>query len=148
MKKFFNRAWKLLTSLFKNVDRFIDTNINPSIQMVEKLKEAVDSPLADVLVTLTPTGIDDSALHALRYYLSRAITVLQITKNCIDKTKPEDIILCFVEEVKKLSPEMRKGIWLRLASLMAKEKSGRVDVKGVNVDTLVQMHYMQIKNEG
>jgi hypothetical protein len=147
MKKFFKRVWGFLTNLFHNIDGFIDRHIEPSIKMVEKLKSLIDSPVADVLVKLTPTGIDDTALSALRYYLTRAITMLQLS-TCLDKKKPEEIILCFIQEVKKLSPEMQKGIWLRLASLMAKEKSGRSDVKGVHIDTLVQMHYLQTKDKG
>ena len=146
MKKFFNRVRSFLTNLFVNIDNFIDRHIEPSIKMVEKLKSLIDSPIADVLVKLTPTGIDDTALTALRFYLSKAILTLQLTA-CLDKEKPEDVIICFVNEVKKLSPEMQKGIWLRLASLMTKEKSGRDDVKGVHVDTLVQMHYLQMKDK-
>jgi hypothetical protein len=57
MKKFFSKLVNFLHLLFGGVKQFeaySKSHIEPSIAMIEKLKAALESPLASLITTLIP----------------------------------------------------------------------------------------------
>lgn len=144
MKKFFSKIVSFLQTLFTNLDAWIHEHVQPSIELVQRFKEFIDSPAVDILTALIPGTADDKAAAWIRANLPKAINTLSIT-DAINKEKSfEKKLLLLAEYLKTLSPEMRNGVYLRLSSLIAKTSGGKDKVKGHSVDLLTQMQYSKL----
>lgn len=140
MKKLLEKITRLLKSWFTNIDEWIDEHVQPSIQVVQYIKYLLDSPVADVATALIPGQLDDYLLAFARRNLAKALTVLQITSTIAAEPDPVRQLQLLFDYLKNISPELRKGIYYRLASVMAKINSGGKDViKGKEIDLLVAL---------
>jgi hypothetical protein len=148
MKKLFQRITLMLKALFTNIDEWIDEHVQPSIQVVEYIKTLVDNPLADVATALIPGQLDDFLLAFARRNLARAVQVLQITNTIASEPDPVRQLQLLFDYLNNISPELRKGIYYRLASVMAKLNSGSKKViKGKNIDLLVALQVAKTIND-
>ena len=145
MKKFFNKIVLFLNTLFDNLDEWIHEHVQPSIEMVERIKAVVASPVGNLIAALIPGGIGEAARDELIDILTKAINTMHITAYIVNEPDWTNKVSKTVAYIRTLSNPMKNAIYLKLASEMAKIKSGSDSFKGHSVDLLTQMQYSKQK---
>lgn len=115
MKKIF--AW--IKKLFASVKTIAAKYITPSIQIVEALKKAVDSPLAPIITNLIPGNIDDVVLYRLKKALPTVLLRLRIADECLKQTDPMEVVLCAIKHLKDYEPDARAATYHSIATLLS-----------------------------
>lgn len=148
MKKILLRIKLFFATIFGNLDRFITDNVDEAINVVNGIKNFIDSGLVGVVVKLTPTDLDDKALERAKEYLDRAVVVLGYGEECSKFETKEERLRCLALKLANSSPHVRNALYLKIASLYAKEKAKAEGVKNKaatsDIDTLVQLRYKNI----
>ena len=145
MKKFFNKIVLFLITLFTNLDEWIHDHVQPSIEMVERIKAVVDSPDGNLIAALIPGGLGEVAREEIILLLTKALDTLNVTAAIEHEPAWENKVMMTIKHIKSVSKPMQNAIYLKLASEMAKIKSGSDTFKGHSVDLLVQMQYSKLK---
>ena len=147
MKKFFHKIVSFLHVLFTNLDVWVHVHIQPSIDVVQKIKSFVDGNFADVLTHLIPGDTDDKVRNWISTHLPKAINVMQVTSaitNEADFVKKLDLLFAYL---RTLSPVVRAGYYLTLASEIAKSSGNEDKVKGHSVNLLTQLQYSKQRED-
>ena len=145
MKKFFNKIVLFLNTLFDNLDEWIHDHVQPSIEMVERIKAVVASPVGNLIAALIPGGIGEAARDELIDVLTKAINTMHITADIVNEPDWTNKVSKTIAYLRTLSNPLQNAIYLKLASEMAKIKSGSDSFKGHSVDLLTQMQYSKQK---
>jgi hypothetical protein len=164
MKRFFRKIVAFLASLFNNLNEWIYDHVQPSIELVNRLKKAVESPYANLITTLIPGQWDNLAQEAFIKLLTKAIDSLRVTEDIVFDNDWTSKIAKLTQHLRSQSKPMRAGIYHQLAVEFAKqsalakqlaeaEKNGipedqvKLDVKGHSLGLLVQMQYSKMKEK-
>lgn len=131
--------------LFVDLEAWIHEHVQPSIEMVERLKKIVDSPVANIITALIPGTWDDSLKEAVSQRLAKAIDAMHITADIVNEPDWTAKVIKTYQYLQTLSKPMRGAIYKKLAAELAKESGGNDKVKGHAVDLLVQMQYSKLK---
>ncbi len=145
---FFSKIFDFLKSLFINVDSWIKEHVQPSIKFVQNLKNALESPVADIVTVLIPGDVDDKIRDFLLANCGKALNALAITQDIANEPDPVQAIIKLLEYLKAATPAMKSAIYKQLASEMAKlSNGGKEVVKGHSVDLLTQLEYSKMVEE-
>ena len=145
MKKFFNKIVLFLGTLFTNLDEWIHDHVQPSIEMVERIKAVVASPVGNLIAALIPGGVGEAVRDELIDVLTKAIDAMHVTTDILLEPDWTNKVSKTITYIRTLSKPMQDAIYHKLASEMAKIKSGTDSFKGHSVDLLVQMQYSKHK---
>ncbi len=147
MKKFFNRIWAFLKMLFINPEKWIDDNVKPSIEMVQNIKAAIDSPIAIALTAIIPGTWDDNLRSIFSTHLGIVIDFFVKGESILESQEPlEQKIIRLVEWLKTLTPTVRAAVLHKLASKLSIQNAGNdAVVKNHAADLLTQVTYSKIK---
>lgn len=146
MKKFFQKVAAWFKNLGQNINEFLQTHVEPAINFLQVIKTIVDNPALDFITAATKTKVDDNLLPKLRLALSTAIDVLEVQLSCGAEASVEDKIACYIEYLRGLPPEVRKAMYHKTASVIARITGKEFDLDKSEVDYWVQHVYTQIKN--
>lgn len=149
MKKYLKRIWSFIKTLFTNPEKWINEYVIPSIQVVELVKSAVDSPLTAVLTSLIPGQLDDMLRERISTALGVLIESFTTGLFIVESTDSVDVKLeKFIAWIKTLPPVLKAAVYGKLASRLAKIIAGDDDAgaKNYSVDLLTQMAYAKIKS--
>jgi hypothetical protein len=145
MKKFFAKIVLFLHTLFTNLNEWIYDHVQPSIEVVERIKNIVDSVIGDVIVAVIPGDADDKLRLWISDNLSKALVILRISADIINEPDTTQKVFKLAQYLKTLSPAMRSAVYMKLASEMSKASGGKDTVKGHSVDLLVQLQFSKMK---
>jgi len=115
MKKIF--AW--IHRLFGGIKTIAEKYIRPSIQVVEALKKAVDSPLLPIITQLIPGNIDDVILYRLKKALPTVLLRLRIADECAKQSDPMEVVLCAIKNLKGYEPDAKAATYHSIAALLS-----------------------------
>lgn len=149
MNKILDSIWREVKLFFSKEWKLLQRYVIPAIDTLNVIKQLTDSAIADVVVLLTPTGLDDALLHIIREKLPLAIRLLEIDVECRDKATPEEVVSCFVTKLATLSPSMRDAVVFKLASLLSRLTAGEkyASLSDSDFDFLVQLAYKKQKEK-
>lgn len=162
MKRFFRKIVAFLANLFTNLNEWIYDHVQPSIELVNRLKKAVESPYANLITTLIPGQLDNLAQEAIIKLLTKAIDKLSVAEDIVYDTDWTSKVAKFAQYLRSQSKPMRAGIYKQLAVEFAKESAFakklqeaeqngisedqvKLDVKGHSVGLLVELQYSRMK---
>ena len=162
MKRFFRKIVAFLASLFTNVNEWIYDHVQPSIEMVQRIKNAVESPYANLITTLIPGNWDNMLQEAAIKLLTKAIDNLRITEDIFSEPDWTSKVAKLTKYLRTASKPMRAAIYHQLAVELAKqsafakqlkeaEEKGisedqlKLEVKGHSISLLTQMQYSKLK---
>lgn len=162
MKRFFRKIVAFLASLFTNVNEWIYDHVQPSIEMVQRLKKAVESPYANLITTLIPGNWDNMLQEAAIKLLTKAIDNLRVTDDIFFDGDWTSKLAKLTDYLRNASKPMRAAVFHQLAVELAKqsafakqlkeaEEKGipvdevKLDVKGHSISLLTQMQYSKLK---
>lgn len=123
MRKFIQKVFAFVMTMWHKGKKFLNEHIAPSMDLVEKIKQVVNSPEADLVTKLFPGTWDDMALAWVRSVLPTAATLTGIIATCAPIEEPAAFIKCLSDEIKKLPESERPGKYRDLASYLSLEKA-------------------------
>lgn len=140
--KFLTFLSRWLPLFFRGAHEFINTYVIPAINVVEAIKKVLadNSDFKELLAKIY--GNPEAAEHALDFVV-KAIETLGIGKSCLVKETPEEIIACFIDNLKRQPKAVRKGVYAQLAAQIAKAASGS-DISDHEANTLVNIAYSKM----
>ena len=148
MKKLFAAIFGIIKTLFTNPDKWVEDNVLPSIEVINNIKNAVDSPLAFALTAIIPGGFDDLLRAKISANLHRVIDAM-VSQHIINNETDEYLkITKFIDWLKVQMPDTQHAIYKKMASLLAQHNDTENNVKTHAVDLLVQTTYSKLKEEG
>lgn len=152
MKKFFQKIVAFVKFLFGgDLDKWTDKHVQPSIEFVQRLKAAVDSPVANLVTALIPGTWDDKLKDFWSNNLAKAIDLLYITQDIASEPDWTNKIIKLIGYLKSCSPAMRSAIYKQLSVEMAKLSNESYNSNGNKprthaIDLLVQMQYSKLRS--
>jgi hypothetical protein len=118
MKKLWLKIKSKVSILFSKFKKTLENNIEPAIKVVNIIKEAVENPALNILVTITPFGWDDEALKLAKSVLPKALLELQILNVAVGKSNTE-LVKTIVEEIRQYTPNARTQFYEDLAVMVS-----------------------------
>ncbi len=149
MKKYLKRIWSFIKTLFTNPELYIEKYILPSIDCVQAIKKAVDSPLAFVITSIIPTSLDDAIRAKISSYLGVIIQGFTMGLDVLnDEDQDEDKIMKFIVWMQGLSPVLRSAIYAKMAAKLSQISAGdyNPEIKNHSIDLLTQLAYSKLKS--
>lgn len=113
------KIFKFLARLFRSLKALALKYVAPSVQVVQALKEAVESPVAPLITSLIPGNIDDKIVARLRIELPRILQILRISDECLKLEQPQEILLCAITKLREYNPEARAAQYHSIAALLS-----------------------------
>jgi hypothetical protein len=123
LKKFLQNLWSSIKHLFDNVEAEVKHLVPIATGVVQKVKEIIDSPVADVLTALIPGDADDKIKEMLRSFLPKLILELQMVE---DISSIEDVnaqMQAILDKLKLSSDDTKNAFYHSLASLILQKLS-------------------------
>jgi hypothetical protein len=148
MKKLFAAIFGFIKVLFTNPEKWVNENVLPSIEVVNNIKNAVDSPVAFALTAIIPGGFDDLLRAKLSTNLQKVIDAMVSLHPINNETDKYVKITKFIEWLKTQMPDTQHAIYQKMASLLSQHNDEENNVKTHAVDLLVQSTYSKIKETG
>lgn len=137
MKKVLNRIFIFIKTILRGFNRFYSEYATVIIDFIERVKIIVDSDLTIALVELTPAKFDDKLLAAFK----EALAILFPTDLQQDAVLSEETMLHYISCIKNASPEHRKAIYFKIASLMLRKLASGENLSTNEADTVIQLSY-------
>lgn len=160
MKKFriLTLFWYFIKRIFSRnaVKQFVSEFIEPSIEIAEAVKKALNSKSVDILVELTKTDLDDKWRDRVVEIVSKAIDrmyKIDLWAKVDSKTKKpvklthEEVVKAFIDHVRNEKPAMQGAILSKLSSVIAQNQSKKIG-KEFETDTISNLTYAYKKATG
>lgn len=122
-KGFFRRIWTGITlfiaTVFTKAKGIAEKYIPVGIDVVEKIKLVMDSPVMPLLNALIPGTVDDVIAARVKQLLPDILLKLKIAGECSKKSTNDEIIQCAIKHLKEYHPDARKAYYLNIASMLS-----------------------------
>jgi hypothetical protein len=111
MKKVFQSIKEFVQRIFNKAFSYAKANAEVAVQIVQKFKELIDSPIADIAVALIPGDLDDKALAKVRQVLPEFVVKFAINAKIIQAAEDPTTALNKIREYIATLPAEGRGIW-------------------------------------
>jgi hypothetical protein len=136
---------KFIKKLIVTVRVAIDRYFSEAVRIGYILKDVVNSPIAEMLVKLTKSDLDDKTLSLLR----KVLNVLFPDFKFQGKGKKAELeyVASVAEEIQKMSKDMKQAVLFKAVSLIAKELASKdkVSLDSHEADLYAQVYYSKSK---
>lgn len=151
MKQFIEKLFNLIVLAWTAGNRFIKNHGADAIDLTDKIKEAVDSDIADRLVEIIPGDWDNKALAWAREAAPIAADAVGMVVECDIDEGPVAWLQCVVDGIKEIDEKRRAGFYRDLAAqlALAKAKVENDDHKLTlaNVNLAIELEYNRLKTD-
>jgi hypothetical protein len=134
------KLWANIRYAFAKLTPELKDILKHSTAIVERIKDFIASPTADLLTAIIPSEIDDVIKKKLRQILPILFTQLQLVNKCAGETDPNKIIACALETLSQLDTDIQNAyfhsIAVMIAQILADGKLNWADAV-----TIVQWYY-------
>ena len=148
MKKLFAAILCFIKILFTNPEKWVNENVLPSIEVVNNIKKAVDSPIAFALTAIIPGSFDDLLRAKLSANLQKVIDAMISIHTINDETDEYLKFVKFIEWLKTQSVDTQHALYKKIASLLSQHNDEENNVATHAVDLIVQATYSKLKETG
>ena len=132
MKNLFLKLKQVTVTLFGKLTKTAKEVIPIGIEIVNRIKKITDSEIADVIVSLTPTKIDDSTLKAVRIIIPRVLKELDEWNDVVSGTDAE-IIKASLLKINSYPSVKKNLLYLGIASAINVELSNGALTKSESI---------------
>ncbi len=115
MKKIFS----FLKNLLRNLRGLAIKFVTPSVEIVEGIKKAVESPVTDLLTAVIPGTWDNFLVARARQTLPRVLQILRISDECLKLVAADEIIKCAIDKLKLYDPDGQKASYHSIAAMLS-----------------------------
>lgn len=124
MKKVFLKIKRLLADLFAEAYDILRANGSQAVKITQRLKEIVESPISDFVVSIIPTDIDNQALVVLRKIVPEvSFRVAVVNAIMKESEEPATAVQKIVEHLRGLTKNERVAFWLTFAAELTRALS-------------------------
>lgn len=116
-KKFFLFRW--IDNLFNSLKKLARKFVIPSVEIVEGISRAVNSPVTPLLTALIPGHWDDALVQKVKATLPGILKVLKISNECLQLDNPEEVIQCAIKNLRDYTDEARSANYHNIASMLS-----------------------------
>ena len=120
MKKIFKFLFGWIGKLFASAGSFAEKVLPIVIGVTNTLKYKVDSPVADILVAITPTGIDDAVLAKIRAVLPKVVEKTALAQKWLAMSKDmttNELLQAILGELKNSSNDEWQKFWAEFSGM-------------------------------
>lgn len=148
MKQFFLKIVGFLHILFGfDLDKWCTEHVQPAIEIAERLKQFINSPVADLIVHLIPGTVDDEVKNFIAANIGKAIDILEASPGANTDLDFTNKVVSFVNTLKNSSDAVKGAILKTFAREYAKLNAvNDAAVRDSSIDLLVQLQYAKFKN--
>jgi hypothetical protein len=145
MKKLFEKLSSFVKSLLGNVFDEFRKHSELAVKVTDNIKKLVESPIADVAVTIIPGDVDNILVEKARNILPEVVEKVAILHGILkENDKNSDIVNSVIENLKQLNPDVRVSFWVLFSGELNKALSdGKLTLAESFV--LAQMAYIELK---
>jgi len=145
MKKLFEKLSSFVKSILGNIFDEFKKHSEAAVKVTGNIKKLVESPIADVVVTVIPGDIDNAIVEKLRKVLPEVTQKVAILHGILKENDTNsDIIASVIENLKQMNPDARVTFWVLFSGELNKALSdGKLDLAEAFV--LSQMAYIELK---
>jgi hypothetical protein len=145
MKKLFEKLSSFVKSLLGNIFDEFKKHSEAAVKVTGNIKKLVESPIADVVVTVIPGDIDNAIVEKLRKVLPEVTQKVAILHGILKENDTNsDIIANVIENLKQMNPDARVSFWVLFSGELNKALSdNKLDLAEAFV--LSQMAYIELK---
>jgi hypothetical protein len=123
LKSFFKNLFGGLKEVFKKLPQFEKNALRIGVEIVDNVKKAAESPVADILTAIIPGTIDDTIKTKLRAWLPKLLIELKLAESCSHLTNPNEIVNCAITTLQKINGDwtqdaIRKKFYDNLAAMI------------------------------
>lgn len=135
MKKFFKQIIAFIKAESKQVRNIMNDIAEKVVIIGQDLKEAIENPNFDILVSLTKTEVDDKILKALRAALTELFPDVK-------KSKGKEIQAA-IKLISSSSKPVQQALISKAGALTLKNylKTKKIELSQSECDTLIQLAY-------
>jgi hypothetical protein len=119
MIKFLTKLWKTLQEFWTGIHPDLKDAIHTGVIITEAIKNFVESPVADVLTSLTKTTVDDKLKQALRLALPKILVQLKLAEAVAGQDDPEVITASAIKALQALDGNIKSAMLHNLSILIA-----------------------------
>lgn len=119
LSKFLKKIWQGIKKLFDGLTPKLKDAIHIAVTIVEKIKNFVAGPGADVLTAIIPGELDDAIKDKLREWLPKIFIELKLVEECAGETDPNKIVECGIRTLQKISGDFQSAFLHDLSILIA-----------------------------
>lgn len=150
MKKLWLKVQAFIITVFggaKKFEKFLVDHADEAIEVVTKIKRAVENPVIITLVGLLPEKYKTVAGEALAkadIVINKVLDKMVLANSCLQQPTTALRLKCFIEHLKQFPPDVQQAMYLKFASLYATYSSGSEESRS-RIDTAVQMRFLEKK---
>lgn len=142
VRNLLNSVGDFLKSLPKEIREFSDE----ALKVTTAIKNALESDTAITIVNMIPGDLDDKLRHMAVEGLKAAINALH-TDPCKDKTNPDEMLRCYIDQLKNGSKHVRDMNLSKLQSLLIAYFNGNTSFTQMKeYDKIAQDSYIASAN--
>lgn len=138
------KLFRLVQGWFVEIPRDVRLYATQSLEITRRIKGILTHPVADIVLAIIPTEWDNIVRDGLVEALNEAVKHLAIVETCKDHENTNEMLLCWVEELKKLPKHAQNAMLHKLASLLTALQHGK-ELKQSLYDTYTQIAYVNSK---
>lgn len=117
MKKIFEFLKGLVNKALGSVLDLFRKHAELAVSITERLKQVVDSPVADVVTVLIPGDVDSVIVARLRKELPKVLEKLALATNILKEGETSsDVIALVLEYLKTANVDAKKMFWVTFAA--------------------------------
>lgn len=99
--------------------QFLKKEVPVAINVVELLKQFVESPATPLLTKLIPGQVDDVIAGQLQIWLPKILTELNLVQDIANLQSNDEIVQAVVNRLRLIPKVDRKGVYLNIASKLS-----------------------------
>lgn len=147
MKNLLNSLLAFVTRIIGNVFDTFRAQSHVAVKVTDILKKAVESPIADAVVTLIPGDIDDKLLAKLRSVVGPVAEKTALAHGILQVSDTNsDVIEAVVTKLKEIKPELRSNFWVTFsAELNLALADGKISFSEAYI--LAQLAYLEARKK-
>lgn len=145
MKKLFEKLSSFVKSILGNIFDEFKKHSEAAVKVTGNIKKLVESPIADVVVTVIPGDVDNAIVEKLRKVLPEVTQKVAILHGILKENDTNsDIVASVIENLKQMNPDARVSFWVLFSGELNKALSdGKLELAEAFV--LSQMAYIELK---
>jgi hypothetical protein len=125
-------------------DAFIERHAEEALRVTKVIKSAMESPLVDLLEAIIPGDADTIFKNNVLQALETGIDTLSIVNTCRQEPTLEAKLVCFVNALKEVSPDLQDAVLQKLQSILLRELDGNTRKQNI-YDLFSQAAYSSSK---
>ena len=114
-----------VASWFSKIPQHLKPLLDNALVITTAIKNALSSPIADIVTAIVPGTWDDELKAVILKYLTDIIPALTIMEECKGADTLEEMLQCWISHVKELPKDVQDAVLHKLGALLVAYQDGK-----------------------